>query len=67
MPTIKLIYPGIKLDSIVAHINVRKTPNGVLVKDKSPLPNKTIVSVIEEKNNFTKIGKNRYVYSPYLK
>lgn len=48
-------------------LNVRKTPNGTLVKSKSPLPNKTIVSVVEERNNFTKIGKDRYVYSPYLK
>lgn len=48
-------------------LNVRTSPNGTIVKNKAPLKNNTIVSILEEKNNWTKIGENRYVYSVYLK
>ena len=48
-------------------LNVRTSPNGSIAQEKSPLKNGTIVSILEEKDNWTKIGKDRYVYSSYLK
>lgn len=45
-------------------LNVRKTPNGAIV-DK--LPENCVVSVLETKGSWVRIGKNRWVYSQYLK
>ena len=47
-------------------LNVRKTPNGTILKVKAPLPKNTTVAVMETKNNWTKINADRWVYSPYL-
>lgn len=48
-------------------LNVRKTPNGQKVNEKTPLPLDTTVAVMETKGNWTKINANRWVYSAYLK
>ena len=45
-------------------LNVRKTINGQILKS---IPKNTVVSVLEEKNNWTKIGQNEWVYRQYLK
>ncbi len=47
-------------------LNVRQTPNGLKVKEKSPLPNNTLVAVMATKGNWTKINTDRWVYSAYL-
>lgn len=45
-------------------LNVRQSINGQILKS---IPVNTVVSVIEEKNGWTKIGQNEWVYSKYLK
>ena len=48
-------------------LNVRSKPAGTILKIKAPLPKGTTVAVMEEKNGWTKINTNRWVYSKYLK
>lgn len=48
-------------------LNVRSKPAGTILKQKAPLPKETTVAIMEEKNGWTKIDKNRWVYSAYLK
>lgn len=48
-------------------LNVRSKPAGTILKVKAPLPKGTTVAVMEEKNGWTKINTNRWVYSKYLK
>lgn len=45
-------------------LNVRKTPNGTIVGN---IPVNCVVSVLETRNGWTRIGANRWVYSKYLK
>ena len=47
-----------------ALINVRNKPNGNVILYK--IPKKTTVSVMKNKNNWTQIYNNRWVYSKYL-
>lgn len=47
-------------------LNVRKTPNGTRLTVKAPLPLNTTVAVMENKNGWTKINIDRWVYSKYL-
>lgn len=48
-------------------LNVRSKPAGTILKVKAPLPKGTTVAVMEEKNGWTKINTNRWVYSTYVK
>lgn len=48
-------------------LNVRSKPAGTILKVKAPLPKGTTVAVMEEKNGWTKINTNRWVYSSYVK
>lgn len=48
-------------------LNVRNKPAGTILKVKAPLPRGTTVAIMEEKNGWTKIDKDRWVYSAYLK
>ena len=48
-----------------ALLNVRNKPNGNVILYK--IPKKTTVSVMKNKNNWTQIYNNRWVYSKYLK
>lgn len=47
-----------------ALLNVRNKPNGNVILYK--IPKKTTVSVMKNKNNWTQIYNNRWVYSKYL-
>ena len=46
------------------NLNVRKTPNGAIVRT---IPNHCVVSVLETKGNWVRIGSNQWVYKQYLK
>ena len=48
-------------------LNVRSKLAGTILKVKAPLPKGTTVAVMEEKNGWTKINTNRWVYSSYVK
>ena len=48
-------------------LNVRSKPAGTILKVKAPLPKGTTVAIMEEKNGWIKINKNRYVYASYVK
>ena len=48
-------------------LNVRSKPAGTILKVKAPLPKGTTVAVMEEKNGWTKINTNRWVYSSYVR
>lgn len=45
-------------------LNVREIPNGTIV---GTVPVNCVVSVLQVKNGWTRIGTNRWVYSQYLK
>ena len=47
-------------------LNVRSKPAGTILKVKAPLPKGTTVAIMEEKNGWTKINSNRWVYTDYL-
>ena len=48
-------------------LNVRSKPAGTILKVKAPLPKGTTVAIMEEKNGWTKINTNRWIYSKYVK
>ena len=48
-------------------LNVRKSPNGKILKEKAPLPTDTTVAIVATSGNWTKINQDRWVYSFYLK
>ncbi len=52
--------------TIANSLNVRNKPAGTILKTNAPLPKGTTVAVITEKNNWIKIGENRWVYKDYL-
>ena len=47
-------------------LNVRKSPGGNILKEQSPLPKGTTVAIMETKNNWIKINKNRWIYKDYV-
>ncbi len=47
-------------------LNVRNKPAGTILTVKAPLPKNTTVAVMEEKNGWIKIDKNRWVYAAYV-
>ncbi len=61
----KVIYKTKTVNT--GHLNVRKTPNGSILKVNAPLPKNTIVADVNKSGNWTKINKNRWVYTYYLK
>ena len=50
----------------IGFLNVRKTPSGTILSYQAPLPKGTTVAIMEEKNGWTKINSNRWVYTDYL-
>ena len=45
-------------------LNVRSNPNGKIL---TSIPVNTVVSVLEVRSDWTKIGPNKWVYNKYLK
>ena len=48
-------------------LNVRSKPAGTILKVKAPLPKGTTVAIMEEKNGWIKINKDRWVYAKFVK
>lgn len=49
------------------YLNVRSKPAGTILKVKAPLPKGTTVAIMEEKNGWIKINKDRWVYAKFVK